>query len=282
MRELCKRGLIVLLALTLVKTQVLGLQTAFAERLPDIGDISSTIMTPAEEKRLGQAFMRSVRSSTTIIDDPLLTDYMSDLGKQLARHTQATGINIDLFLIDDPRINAFAGPAGHIGVFSGLVMTTETESELAAVVSHEISHVKNRDILISSIAATIAAALSFLVRIAFWTGMGRSRNNNPPHGCSNPDGAKPLCGRFFYCCPSPSVFGWYYRSDLLRRSSARKCCPEATSLPSLLVNKNTPPTIVRVASAIAMGIPKCLGSQYETGLAKRKLVSGKKCRCESS
>jgi len=141
MRNSCKRGLIVLLALTLVKTQVLGLQTAFADQLPDIGDISGAIMTPAEEKRLGQAFMRSVRSSTKIIDDPLLTDYLSDLGKQLARHAQATGFSIDLFLIDDPTINAFAGPAGHIGVFTGLVMTTETESELAAVVSHEISHV---------------------------------------------------------------------------------------------------------------------------------------------
>jgi predicted Zn-dependent protease len=120
---------------------VFGPRTAFADQLPDIGEVAGAIMTPAEEKRLGQAFMRSVRSSTKVIDDPLFTDYMSDLGKKLAQHTPTTGLGFSLFLIDDPRINAFAGPAGHIGVFSGLVMTAETESELAAVVAHEISHV---------------------------------------------------------------------------------------------------------------------------------------------
>jgi predicted Zn-dependent protease len=63
------------------------------------------------------------------------------LGTQLAERAQGTGYSFNFFLIDDPKINAFAGPAGHIGVFTGLVMTAETESELAAVVAHEISHV---------------------------------------------------------------------------------------------------------------------------------------------
>jgi heat shock protein HtpX len=53
-------------------------------------------------------------------------------------------------------------------------------TELEGVLAHELSHVRNRDILISSIAATVAAALSFLVRIAFWTGMGRDRRSNDP------------------------------------------------------------------------------------------------------
>jgi heat shock protein HtpX len=50
-------------------------------------------------------------------------------------------------------------------------------SELEGVLAHELSHVKNRDILISTIAATVAVALSFLTRIAFWTGGDRRRND---------------------------------------------------------------------------------------------------------
>ncbi len=51
-------------------------------------------------------------------------------------------------------------------------------SELEGVLAHELSHVRNRDILIASIAATIGAALSFLARMYFWGGMGRRRDNN--------------------------------------------------------------------------------------------------------
>jgi beta-barrel assembly-enhancing protease len=44
-------------------------------------------------------------------------------------------------------INAFAGPDGHIGVFAGLVLTTESESELAAVIAHEIAHVTQQHLM---------------------------------------------------------------------------------------------------------------------------------------
>jgi heat shock protein HtpX len=53
-------------------------------------------------------------------------------------------------------------------------------SELEGVLAHELGHVKNRDILIASIAATVAIALTFLVRMAFWTGMGGNRRNSNP------------------------------------------------------------------------------------------------------
>ncbi len=55
------------------------------------------------------------------------------------------------------------------------------EEELRGVLAHEVSHVKNRDILVMSVAATIAGAISFLARIAWWNslmGGGRSRNNS--------------------------------------------------------------------------------------------------------
>ncbi len=109
--------------------------------LPDFGDVSGNVLTPAAERRLGQAFMRSVRASEKVLDDPLLDDYLTDLGKRLTRHTDAGVDGFHFFFLQDPSVNAFAGPGGYIGVHTGLVTTSESESELAAVLAHEIAHV---------------------------------------------------------------------------------------------------------------------------------------------
>jgi len=86
-----------------------------------------------------------------------------------------------MYLIDSPQPNAFAtgrNPShAAVAVTTGIVDLMEY-AELEGVLAHELSHVKNRDILIASIAATVAVALSFLVRISFWTGMGRNRRNS--------------------------------------------------------------------------------------------------------
>jgi heat shock protein HtpX len=90
-----------------------------------------------------------------------------------------------IYLIDSPQPNAFATGRNPnnaaVAVTSGIMQLMD-RAELEGVLAHELSHVKNRDILISTIAATVAVALSFLVRIAFWTGMGRDRRDNNPIG----------------------------------------------------------------------------------------------------
>ena len=109
--------------------------------LPDIGASAGSLITPEEERRLGRQFMRSVRRSLPVMDDPLLVEYIEGLGQHLANQTDKGGRNFHFFLIDQPVINAFAGPGGHIGIYSGLILATESESELASVVAHEIAHV---------------------------------------------------------------------------------------------------------------------------------------------
>jgi heat shock protein HtpX len=90
-----------------------------------------------------------------------------------------------IYLIDSPQPNAFATGRNPnhaaVAVTTGILQLMDYQ-ELEGVLAHELSHVRNRDILISTIAATVAVALSFLVRIAFWTGMGRDRNDNNPVG----------------------------------------------------------------------------------------------------
>ncbi|WKZ82139.1 MAG: zinc metalloprotease HtpX [Acidimicrobiia bacterium] len=88
-----------------------------------------------------------------------------------------------IYLIDSPQPNAFAtgrNPShAAVAVTTGIVALMD-HAELEGVLAHELSHVRNRDILIASVAATVAVALSFLVRIAFWTGMGNDRRENNP------------------------------------------------------------------------------------------------------
>jgi len=56
------------------------------------------------------------------------------------------------------------------------ILALLTDDELEGVLAHELGHVRNRDILTSSIAATLAGAITILARMAFWFGGGRRRN----------------------------------------------------------------------------------------------------------
>ncbi len=109
--------------------------------LPDIGASSGSIMTPEAERRLGGRFMRSVRRALPVIDDPLLADYIERTGRRLVAKSDSPHRPFTFFLIDQNMVNAFAGPGGYIGVYTGLVLETQTESELASVLAHEIAHV---------------------------------------------------------------------------------------------------------------------------------------------
>ncbi len=121
--------------------------TALNTDLPDLGHSAGSIMTPKQERELGRAFMRNVRQNQAVLDDPLVADYIQQLGARLAGHSDGAGQNFTFFVIDNPEINAFAGPGGHIGVYTGLILTTETESELAAVLAHEIAHVTQQHLM---------------------------------------------------------------------------------------------------------------------------------------
>lgn len=118
-----------------------SVNSAAAVELPDIGDASRSVVSPDEEKRLGEAFMRNIRSSVHLVDDPEISEYIQSLGYRLVANIDTHEFDFHFFVVDDPVINAFAGPGGYIGVDSGLILTTDSESELAAVLAHEVSHV---------------------------------------------------------------------------------------------------------------------------------------------
>lgn len=138
-------------------------------QLPDMGDSSGALISPAEEKEFGAAFFRNLHSQTEISQDLEIQQYIQTIGRQLATNSDNPSTPFYFFVVMDPDINAFAGPGGYIGVNSGLILLTEAESELASVMAHEIGHVTQRHLYrqieasskmsIPIVAATLAAIL---------------------------------------------------------------------------------------------------------------------------
>ena len=116
------------------------------QQLPRIGDAAGTELSPATERRIGEAIMRGLRRDRSMIDDPELTEYLNRFAGKLTNTQPARGFQFEFFLLRDPTLNAFALPGGYIGVHSGLLLAASTESELASVLAHEIGHVTQRHI----------------------------------------------------------------------------------------------------------------------------------------
>lgn len=137
--------------------------------LPDFGDSSGSLISPTQEKELGEEFIKSIRGQATLVTDPDLNRYIRQLGSRLVANSDAPGYPFTFFIVQDPSINAFAGPGGYIGVHTGLILAARNESELAGVMAHEIAHVTQRHLLrayeaanqlsLPTAAATIAAIL---------------------------------------------------------------------------------------------------------------------------
>jgi len=86
-----------------------------------------------------------------------------------------------IYFIESNQPNAFAtgrNPKHAAVAVTRGILEMMNQAELEGVLAHELAHVRNRDILTATIAATIGAALSFLARMYFWGGMGRRRDNN--------------------------------------------------------------------------------------------------------
>lgn len=109
--------------------------------LPDLGDVAQTVLTPLDERRIGEQIMRDVSTSDEVVQDVEVIDYLNDLGNKLVSASADKQQKFNFFVVQDNSINAFAMPGGIIGVHTGLILATSTESELASVLGHEIGHV---------------------------------------------------------------------------------------------------------------------------------------------
>jgi beta-barrel assembly-enhancing protease len=93
-----------------------------------------------ELEELEKEFVQLINQSDSIVRSPLANQYLNHLGKQLARLAKVPAPYF--FIVKSNEINAFAGPGGYIGINSQLILATENESELGAVMAHELAHVR--------------------------------------------------------------------------------------------------------------------------------------------
>jgi len=143
---------------------------ASAQTLPDLGDSSQTNFSPMQERKLGETIIRQLRASGAYINDPEINDYLNELGHRLVAASKDVKQDFEFFGVPDPQVNAFALPGGYVGVHTGLTLLTQTESELAGVLAHEITHVTQhhmaralnaqRDSMLMSLAGLALAILA--------------------------------------------------------------------------------------------------------------------------
>ncbi|MDQ6217370.1 M48 family metalloprotease, partial [Achromobacter insolitus] len=171
--SIAKRGAIVGLSVALAMPALPIAAWAQPIGLPSMGAASATELSPMLERSLGEAIMAQGRRDPTYVDDSELSQYLTTMGRKLAAYAPGGVPEVEMFGVRDPEINAFAMPGGFIGVNTGLIVSSGSESELAAVLAHEIGHVVQRHIargmtqqnqngmvMLASLAGALLAALA--------------------------------------------------------------------------------------------------------------------------
>jgi predicted Zn-dependent protease len=151
--------------------------------LPDLGDESQALLTPVQEKKLGESVVRQIRAQGGYLDDPEVNDYLQALGQRLVAAVPDARIDFVFFAVPDAGINAFALPGGFIGVNTGLILLAQNESELASVLAHEISHVTQHH-MTRMLSAQKGQAWLQLAALALAIAMARGGNTNNAQGAS--------------------------------------------------------------------------------------------------
>lgn len=170
---IAKRAAIAGLCATLVAPTIPAAAWAQPVGLPSMGAASAAELSPMLERSLGEAIMSQGRRDPTYVDDSELSQYLTTMGRKLAAFAPGAVPEVEMFGVRDPEINAFAMPGGFIGVNTGLIVSSGSESELAAVLAHEIGHVVQRHIargmtqqnqnsmvMLASLAGALLAALA--------------------------------------------------------------------------------------------------------------------------
>jgi beta-barrel assembly-enhancing protease len=101
-------------------------------------------MSIDDESKLGDEFLLSVKKEVPLVDDAFVNQYITDLGNYIGQFQDSKPFSLNFYVIKDNTLNAFAGPGGHIFIYSGLINIMDQVDELASVMSHEEGHVEAR------------------------------------------------------------------------------------------------------------------------------------------
>jgi predicted Zn-dependent protease len=111
-----------------------------------LGGWAALALSLEEERIAGEQFAASIRKHFDLVEDDFVVAYTNDLGHYLAQYLEIQHFPFHFYVLNDETLNAFAGPGGHVFIFSGLVIAMDRVDELAAVLCHEMGHVSARHI----------------------------------------------------------------------------------------------------------------------------------------
>lgn len=111
--------------------------------LPNMGS-NSGFISEQESYQLGRTWLRMFRNRAPIIEDPLTQDYLEALSYQLATHSDLKSPRLEILIVNNHSLNAFAVPGGVMGFHTGLFHYAKTEAQFASVLAHEIGHLSQQ------------------------------------------------------------------------------------------------------------------------------------------
>lgn len=114
--------------------------------LPKLGLAGGAALPLWKAQFIGRQVYYAIQGEDGVMNDPLVADYVNHLGHRLSSVANPPDEPFHYFVIEDPDINAFALPGAFIGVYTGLILATRKEDELAGVLAHETAHVVQRHI----------------------------------------------------------------------------------------------------------------------------------------
>jgi len=129
-----------------------------------VGKKSLIIIPAAQEVGIGAGMAQEVEATEKLLPDPLWQSYLNEVGQRIDKVCDRQDIEYHFKVIESDQLNAFAAPGGYIYFYTGLLREMGSESEMAAVMAHEISHVVARH-GVKSLQAAMGVALAY--EIAF-------------------------------------------------------------------------------------------------------------------
>lgn len=131
---------------TMILTLVLIAALSAGCRSGGLGATGSSV-TLDQEWQLGDQMAAQVAQQVQLVHDPAAQTYLRQVGERIHAATPLAGRPFDFEIVNDPNVNAFSIPGGHVYINSGLIAQADKVDELTAVVAHEVSHVVARHVI---------------------------------------------------------------------------------------------------------------------------------------
>ena len=128
--------------LTVLLTLTMSAASALSYKIPGFGEGNTVALN--QEYYLGRAWLMSFRRQAPILDDALIQNYVEHLVYRLAETSQLKERRLEIIVVDNQSINAFAVPGGIVGIHSGLLAKAETQAQFSSVLAHELAHLSRR------------------------------------------------------------------------------------------------------------------------------------------